>query len=213
MDDVFQHRSVKPGLQLLLTSCNQLYSSDYLLPAGMLRDSGSSARRADVILVTKCPENLDVNDRNDIKNTLNPLTHQRLFFAFEHYDELQCLETGKIGPKLNLNQEVILITGIADSSQIVAYVSKNAKLVHHLEKRDHQNFNTADMQWLLEKSVANPKAIFVTTSKDAQRLKKLLSSETFKELRLFILPIEMKLFKSDEQAFNTILDDFVRAYR
>ncbi len=206
MDDGFQHRQVKPGYSILLTDFHDLYTSDYLLPAGNLREPRSGARRADIIVVTKCPDAFSVKQRDAILAKISPRPHQKVYFSKIVYSN------SAIGYRFTLESdewreyEVVLVTGIANSKPFVDFVKERFKTVHHLEFSDHHNFSVADIQKIdhqLDKIKALHKVI-LTTEKDYMRLK----DESALIENLFYLPIEVEL--NDLDGFKENLLNYVR---
>lgn len=198
MDDGFQHRSVKPGFSILLTTFDQPYYKDFVLPAGNLREPRSAAKRADVIIVTKCPDNFSVKQYNEIIAKIKPRQKQQVYFSKIVYSD------NAIGYRFNLHAdewpdyEVLLISGIANSELFVNFVESRFKKVHHLEFSDHYNFSMADIQMIDHKyeelNVLNK--IILTTEKDYMRLK----DESALIENLFYLPIEVEL--NDYEGFK-----------
>src|SRR5690606_25547940 len=111
MDDGFQHRQVQPGFSILLTDFNDPYTSDYLLPAGNLREPRSGAKRADIIVITKCPDSFSVKQRDYLLTKINPRPNQKVFFSKVVYSN------SVIGTSFTLNSDewsdydVVLVTG------------------------------------------------------------------------------------------------------
>lgn len=205
MDDGFQHRHVKPGFSILLTTFTNPYYTDYLLPAGNLREPRSAARRADVIVVTKCPDKFSVKNKEEILARIKPRPYQKVYFSKVVYSD------DAIGYRFNLHSdewseyEVLLITGIANSKPFVDYVTERFKKVNHLEFSDHHNFSVADVESIDRKyeqlNVLNK--IMLTTEKDYMRLK----DESALIENLFYLPIEVEL--DDYDGFKQNLLDHV----
>lgn len=205
MDDGFQHRSVKPGFSILLTTFDKPYYKDYVLPAGNLREPRFGAGRADVIVVTKCPDNFSVKDKKEVLNKIKAKKHQQIFFSKIVYSETA------IGYRFNLNYdewadyEVLLVTGIANSKPFVDFVKEKFKKTEHLEFPDHHNFSVADVE-MIESKYENMKVLnkaILTTEKDYMRLR----DESALIENLFYLPIEVEL--NDFDGFKEILMKYV----
>ncbi|NNF19211.1 MAG: tetraacyldisaccharide 4'-kinase [Flavobacteriaceae bacterium] len=164
LDDAFQHRRVTPDMSILLTPYDQLYVDDWYLPTGDLRDSKSEAKRADVIIVTKCPSRLNVEAQDKIKDKLAPAAHQLLLFSYLEYDTR--LKGGEKDLKLDdlKDKEVTLLTGIAKPEPLMEYLGKNGVNFKHLRYPDHHNFSEAELAPLREASVV------LTTEKDYMRI-------------------------------------------
>ena len=138
LDDAYQHRWVKPGLSILLTTYDNLFINDYLLPFGSLRESRRRANRADIIVVTKSPKPLLPLDEYRLREQIAPSLEQKLCFSYIDYKASQMLFQNQ---SVDLtNKKVILVTAISSSKQIVDYVKEKADLVKHFEFRDHKFF-------------------------------------------------------------------------
>ena len=196
LDDAFQHRKVKAGFYILLTSYDDLYCDDLMLPTGNLRELRSGASRADVIIVTKCPPDLTEKKQNKIRRRLKPLEHQELFFSFIKYDEWVYSENHKIRVDFVEDEPKVLLAGIAKPRPFFSYLRGDQDIM--MKFRDHHHFSEADILDILQKA-GNRKII--TTEKDFVRLKGKLPPE-----QLFYLPIQT-VFLGVKNGFDqTILD-------
>jgi tetraacyldisaccharide 4'-kinase len=171
LDDAFQHRKIEGGFNILLTSYKNLYVDDALLPTGNLREKVSGADRAQVIIVTKCPNNLSVSSQLEITKKLHPTQQQSVFFTGIDYDiEL------KGSSSINLTDleetEVLLVTGIANPNPLITYLKSKNITVNHLKYPDHHHYNNRDLVEI--KSVFNSlqsnNKIVLTTEKDYVRI-------------------------------------------
>ncbi|MDC6351791.1 tetraacyldisaccharide 4'-kinase [Zeaxanthinibacter sp. PT1] len=164
LDDAFQHRRVTPDMSILLTPHDQLYVDDWYLPTGDLRDSKSEAKRADVIIVTKCPPGLNAEAQHEIKDKLAPAENQLLLFTCLEYDtRLKGGEKDLILDDL-ADTEVTLLTGIAKPEPLMEYLGQNGIRFKHLRYPDHHNFSEVELTPLREASVV------LTTEKDYMRI-------------------------------------------
>lgn len=210
MDDGFQHRSIDPGLKILLTSWNHLYCDDFVLPAGNLREPASGYKRADIIIVTKCPLNLSAAQKSDVKARLKPTASQQLFFSSISYESLRPAfpDTNAIAD-LNHAKNVVLVTGIADPAPMLTYFNSLDISPEIVAFPDHHQFTEKDAHAIRKKfdSFADPKAIIVTTEKDLQRLKNPEMVSLLSDLPLFYLPITITL--DHQKEFINILETYV----
>lgn len=190
LDDAFQHRKVKAGLNILLTSFNALYVNDFCLPTGNLREPGSGADRADIIVVTKCPRSLNETDREGVKSKLKPLKHQSVFFSFIEYADT-IVSPNKTMPLKSLKDTFLLVTGIANATPLVSYLKNCGYIFNHLNFSDHHEFTDSEIAEI------NVHKKVLTTEKDFWRLEGRLSTE------LYYLPIEIKFF--EENDFNDVV--------
>jgi tetraacyldisaccharide 4'-kinase len=206
LDDAFQHRKVKAGFYILLTSYGDLYSDDWMLPTGNLRESRSGADRANVIIVTKCPFNLSFEEQDDIKKRLKLLKSQELYFTFIAYDDCIYGENRKIKVDEIQHAAKVLVAGIAKPEPFFSYLQNSNDVC--LSFPDHHNFTDKD---ILEIKNLAQNNIIITTEKDYVRLKGSLPSE-----QLFYLPIQSSFVSgSDSDAsersenFNKTILDYV----
>lgn len=177
LDDAFQHRKVKASFYILLTKYNDLYTNDFLLPTGNLRERSAGAKRADVIIVTKCPADLNTEKQRLIANKLQIENTQKLFFSTITYHE------HLIGPEFKTladfaHKEILLVTGIANPIPLLEYLEKRNIKVEHIAFPDHHNFTQKDIMLLqkYEKSMKNINSIILTTEKDYVRLESKLTN-------------------------------------
>jgi tetraacyldisaccharide 4'-kinase len=196
LDDAFQHRKVKAGFYILLTSYGDLYSDDFMLPTGNLRESRSGAKRANVIIVTKCPFNLSLEQQNDIKNRLKVSEDQELYFTFIAYEDFIYAENRKINVNEIQSAAKLLVAGIAKPEPFFAYLQDTNDIC--LSFPDHHNFTDKD---ILEIKNLAQNNIIITTEKDYVRLKGSLPSE-----QLFYLPIQSSFVSGSENFDKTIID-------
>ncbi|MFE3869218.1 tetraacyldisaccharide 4'-kinase [Flavobacterium sp. LS2P90] len=198
LDDAFQHRKVKAGFYILLTSYGDLYSDDFMLPTGNSRESKSGAKRANVIIVTKCPFNLSLDKQNDIRNRLKVSANQELYFTFIAYDNFIYGENRKINVNEIQSASKLLVAGIAKPEPFFAYLQDTNDVC--LSFPDHHNFTDKD---ILEIKNLAQNNIIITTEKDYVRLKGSLPSE-----QLFYLPIQSSFISGTDSEVSERGDDF-----
>jgi len=165
LDDAYQHRKVKPSFSILLTSYDQLYTKDWYLPTGNLRDSKSASKRADLIVVTKCPPDLDNEGQSRIKQELNPEMNQKVLFCTLEYDNSLKGEKADLSILDLKNKEVTLITGIANPKPLVEFLQSEEIRFDHREFSDHHYFSGKEIDFF------NSRPLVLTTEKDYMRLK------------------------------------------
>ena len=193
LDDAYQHRRVKPGMSILLTKFNDLYSDDNIFPLGNLRESKSNANRADIILVTKCDKNISKDQKRHIIQKLNIGDNQKIYFSSIKYSKmLYDKESSKLLSEFK-NIKFTLVTGIANSSYMVNYLKDNDFNFNHLSFKDHHNYSDSDI------SNINNNEIVITTEKDYVKLYSRVTT------KLFYLPIEF-LIHNEEEFNNQILN-------
>lgn len=185
LDDAFQHRKVQAGLNILLTKYGDLYSEDFMLPTGNLREFTTGANRAAIIVVTKCPKDILEREREDIRKKLKLKSFQKIFFSYIEYGEHVVNSSEKIPLQNLISEKIILVTGIANPQPLLLFL-KNAGINYtHYKFPDHHNFTTKD----IAKFSADP--FVLTTEKDFMRLKNLVAKQA-----LYYLPIQMKFLKN-----------------
>ena len=171
LDDAHQHRSVRPGFQILLTDYNNLFTRDYFLPTGDLRDERRSYKRADVILVTKCPSALKESEAASIKKEINPGPGQEIFFTTMEMEQPSQWHRPQYA-RSPQQQEVLLITGIANPAPLKEWMEREASSYQFMPFPDHHLFNIEDIREIRDqyRRMNNPAAWILTTAKDAVRL-------------------------------------------
>jgi len=214
LDDAFQHRHVKAGLNIMLTDYSRLYTRDFLMPAGRLREHRTGVKRADVVIVTKCPNDLSEEKADEIKASLSLSRNQELFFATLRYGNPYSMEygTGKEITMSSLKEKecgVLLVTGIANPQQMEKYVGEyvSFKSMHY---PDHHRFNANDINRIKEEFESLPgERIIITTEKDASRLKTNFSDNDEILSHIFVLPVEVEFLYSGKKSFDGIVEGYV----
>ncbi|TMU50542.1 tetraacyldisaccharide 4'-kinase [Flagellimonas algicola] len=165
LDDAFQHRKVKPKFSILLTAYGQLYPKGWYLPTGNLRDAKREARRADVIVVTKCPKILPKTEKDTITSLIQPKPHQQLLFSHLSYAEkLKDGKGNKVAPSKLGDKKIALVTGIASPEPLVQYLRDIGIDFQHLAFGDHHNFSSDEIEKFKHYDAV------LTTEKDFVRL-------------------------------------------
>tara|TARA_B100000446_G_scaffold172598_1_gene180823 strand:+ start:1485 stop:2489 length:1005 start_codon:yes stop_codon:yes gene_type:complete len=194
LDDAFQHRKVKAGYNILLTTYANLYVDDFVLPTGNLREPKKGAKRANIIVVTKCPEFLSQEEKEAIVLKLKPKVYQHVFFSHIGYKDSVLNETEKVS--LNELKSFTLVTGIANAKPLVNYLKSQELDFNHIEFKDHHNFTADDIKKLSKLDS------IVTTEKDYMRLK----NEDLLKDKLYFLPIITVIDNSDK--FDALIKEF-----
>lgn len=209
LDDAYQHRSVKPGLNILITDYARPFYDDVVLPYGRLREGRSAYKRADIIVVSKCPASLSEPAVAAITARIQPRPHQEVFFSTIVYDQPYDFFTRE--PADIAGKNVVLVCCIAKPEHLVRYVSEQAADVHTLAYPDHHYFLTRDMEEITA-TYTNwqvAEKIIVTTEKDATRLH--LQTEKLVALgaKLVVLPIKVQLLFGRETEFEQIVMNYM----
>lgn len=203
LDDAFQHRAVKPHLNLLLMDYNRPFYTDHPFPAGRLRERRHGARRADAILVTKCPTDLSVADQRLIQEKISRYARPQtpVFFAALQYGQPMAFATHQ--PTNDL-REVVLVSGLANADSLEGYVQRAFLMQDHRRFADHHAYTRADLDQLLRG--LKPGASLLTTEKDWVKLDELLTPSERMALPLFYLPVQMVFLGDDEGRFSRFLE-------
>lgn len=212
LDDAFQHRYVKPGINILLVDYHRLIIYDKLLPAGRLREPLSGKRRADFVIVTKCPADLKPMDIRVLTKAMGLYPYQELFFTTMEYGELYPLFEGSNDepPKLK-GHNVLMLTGIASPEEMESDIKTKCRSLTTMTFRDHHVFTPKDIEAISDAfaQMDSPK-IIVTTEKDSTRLLQAKLTDAIKSA-LYVLPIQVRfMLNQDEELFNNKIISYVR---
>lgn len=212
LDDAFQHREVRAGLNILLTQYGNLYTKDFFVPTGDMRDQRSSAKRADIIVVTKCPTNLSEVKKDEIKDELNATDHQQIFFTTIEHGQPYHIVTLEQRP-LCKNDEVLLVCGIANPKPLKEYLSQQTGTYYQLAYSDHYIFRIDDLKEIRKKfeTINAEHKIIITTEKDAVRLLKF--KEQLHDLPLYVLPVRHRFLFDEGKLFDKKVIDFIENFK
>ena len=198
LDDAYQHRKVKAGFNILLTAYDKLYVNDICLPTGDLREPISGSKRANIIVVTKCPDNLDAIEKNKIIKKLQPLKEQVVFFSSIKYSD-KIISIDDIRPLNGLIEGFTLVTGIANPKPLLEYLYSQSLHFEHISFNDHHNFSQEEIADLKKRE------FILTTEKDFMRLKDHLDSD-----KLYYLPIQVEI--DENEMLDSLIKNFVDSY-
>lgn len=183
LDDAYQHRRVKAACYILLTTFDNLYSDDFIFPTGTLREGSRGARRAQIIVVTKCPRNLSFREQEEIKKKLNPRTDQEVFFSSINYHYKT-----KGEQQISIDQlskyEILLVTGIANPAPMLEFLNQRKCRIDHMKFSDHHHFTSQEVNAIKARyeAVKSHKKVLLTTEKDFMRLSKKISFLSYLEM-------------------------------
>ena len=211
LDDAFQHRTVRAGLNILLTDYKNLYTRDLMMPAGDLRDVKQSSKRADVIVVTKCRAELSAAEKQKIIHELNPLPKQQVFFSEIVYDEPYHLFGGGKGI-LNASTDVLLVCGIASPKPLKDFLTTHVHTYDMIRYPDHHIFTTDDLTEIKKHyEKLNPSSrIILTTEKDAVRLQKF--RKELADYPVYVLPIRHRFMFDEAEKFESVITAFIGSF-
>lgn len=214
LDDSFQHRAVAPGLNILLTSYDNMFTDDYLLPSGRLREWRSGYKRADIIIVTKCPFHMEPKVKDVVLAKINPLKHQKVFFTFFEYGEPYSLYDSTNKYTINNDSDIILLSAIANTQYLENYLYEKVKTLTQIEFTDHHIFDNRDIEKIGKVYAGFDKrnCVVITTEKDAMRLQ--LHQQKLEEMNIsiYILPVKVKFHFEDENKFQSEIKDHLLSF-
>jgi tetraacyldisaccharide 4'-kinase len=218
LDDGFQHRRIIPGLTILLTDFGRLMINDHLLPYGRLRESVSNMSRADIILVTKSPEDLSPVRREIIVKEINKTPGQNLYFtSLEYLDPLPVFNnTGMKKFELpvheNSEQGIVLLTGIANPLPLKEHLSAYFREIVHISFPDHHLFLEKDLTGISEAfyNLRSPEKFIITTEKDAVRLREFANFADEIRSSTWYIPVGIIFLNDDKAEFDNLIFDYVR---
>jgi tetraacyldisaccharide 4'-kinase len=213
LDDAFQHRRISPGLNILLIDYNKPIKDDYLLPLGRLRESKLQARRANIIIITKCPNEITPITRRIMAKDLRLFPYQELYFTTMVYGQL--LPVFAEARPMDLfndprHMAILAVTGIAAPEYAIKHISQITTEVDTITFPDHHNYTENDLRIIMERftRLKNPRKIIVTTEKDTVRLKQLDLSGDIKTV-LYYLPIQVKFLDREGKLFDKRIINYV----
>ena len=212
LDDAFQHRYVKPGINILLVDYHRLIIYDKILPAGRLREPLSGKNRADIVIVTKCPKDLKPMEFRVLTKAMNLYPFQKLYFTCINYDKpIGIFNEQQLDLESLKDKNVMLLTGIASPKQMEHDLTPMVKTLTSVSFGDHHHFKSKDIDRINEifESMPEPRLI-ITTEKDAVRLR---DSEGLYEIvkdNLYALPIKVSFMQDQEENFNEKIISYVR---
>ncbi len=218
LDDGYQHRRLTPGFSILLSDFAKPFIKDQMMPYGNLRESADNMRRADIILITKSPENISPIQRRVIVKEFNKLPYQKLYFTSLKYESPVALfsNMGKTDHLFKISKDtncgIVLITGIANPAPFKEYLHKYFDEITHLSFPDHYKFKDKDIQSITSafNNLKSAKKYLVTTEKDAVRLQEFSNfAEPVRSL-LYYIPVGIHFLNNDKEEFDNILVEYVR---
>ena len=189
LDDAYQHRNVKAGLNILLIDYSRPIYKDHLLPAGRLRECSKRKDRADIIIVTKCPPKLSGTEQSAIEQQIDPAHWQKLFFSTYQYSELPT------------DSSVLLVTGIANPKPLEDKLKEMGNDVVSIQYNDHHDYTPKDIDEISSKASGR---ILLTTEKDAAKLQ----AFSLNKLSYKVVSVEVGILNENTETFNKIITDY-----
>ena len=212
LDDAYQHRRIKPGMNILLTEYYNIYKKDMLVPAGNLRDVKGAAKRADIIIVTKSPRVLLPYDKRDVIDVLNAKPYQKVFFTYIDFQGLKPINNLAMETQPQNIKSIYLFCGIANPYPLEDHLKRKYNTLITNYFGDHHSFSDADIDAIIDgyNSVIGKSKIVVTTEKDLMRLTKDSYLSRFENVPLFTIPIEVHFNdEKEEEIFKNLILDYV----
>ena len=224
LDDAVQHRSIKASASIVLVDFNRPIFKDHLMPIGRLRDLPERINDADIIIVSKCPPNLNAWEKSQWAEALGISLYsgseccgtrkngrkQYIFFTKTSYDNAAPVFP-EGDPRYVYAQRLVLFTGIANDTPLRHYLSSSYKIVRHLNFPDHHSFSRADIRSIEDIARAFPTSVVMTTEKDCQRVRDCAKVSDNLKLRLFYVPIKAEfLSDNDKETFTAALKSFLK---
>lgn len=208
LDDAFQHRAIQAGLNILLTDYSNLFTRDFYLPTGDLRDLKSRYKDADIVLVTKCPPDISIEERNQLIREIKPVEGQALYFTSLQYGQPYHL-VNRHQISLSPDSEVLLITGISNPIPLKNWVESHSRSYQLLPYRDHHIFSGEDLKDILAEfqQLDKNNSLMLTTEKDAVRLEKF--KPDIAHLPIYVVPIRHEFLFGEKDLFENQVIQFI----
>jgi tetraacyldisaccharide 4'-kinase len=218
LDDGFQHRSITPGLTILLTDFKRLMINDHLLPYGRLRENVRNMNRADIILITKSPEDISPIQRRIIVKEIDKAPYQNLYFTSLEYKDPLPMFMKSEEKNLSLSDlkkdrtGIVLLTGISNPLPLKEYLSDYFKEITHVSFPDHHIFTEKDILKLTAafNGLVSAEKLIITTEKDAVRLREFTNIAELVRSSVYYIPLGIKFLNDDKDEFDNLIIEYVR---
>jgi len=218
LDDAFQHRRITPGFSILLSDFERLMVRDHMMPYGNLRESIGNMRRADIILITKCPENITAIQRRLIVKEVNKAPYQHLYFTSLTYaDPIPVFKNIDSGDdNIDISKltgcGIVLITGIANPLSLKEYLLNTTSEIIHLSFSDHYNFKEKDIRKIFSayRDLKSPEKYLITTEKDAVRIREFTNIAEPVRSAFYYIPVGIHFLNNDSKEFDNMIVNYVR---
>lgn len=215
LDDAYQHRAVKPGLNILLTQYDKPFSKDFFLPSGRLREWRSAYKRANMIIVSKCPKNIGEEDRKKLLQQINPLPHQSVFFSYYNYQLPYYIYNPAQTVRLDPEVHVLLVSAIASTTYMLQYLNENTANLSVMEYVDHHVFTAHELSQIKRHfdQIPSEKKIILTTEKDATRLDLHRKFILEQKIPIFVLPVDVRFHFDEQEQFDNHIRQFLLNFK
>jgi len=207
LDDAFQHRYVKPALNILLTDYRNLFTKDYVVPTGNLREFRCNAKRADIIIVTKTPEIFSPIDKGLLLKGLKKFRNKKILFSYIKYGKLHPVTGACKKTHPRKIKTVVLLTGIADTAEPEEYIKRISKELYLFNYPDHYKYKEKDIDEIVAffKEIFSGDKAVVTTEKDLMRLQQPGLMEALNDIPVYYLPVKIKFHEDGEKKLKDIV--------
>jgi tetraacyldisaccharide 4'-kinase len=220
LDDAYQHRYIKPGLSVLLIDYNRPISHDFVMPMGRLRETASGKKRADIIIMSKCPTDLSVSETEKLKKNINPLAHQELYFTTLDYASIEPVFTSneEFLSLNNTNSEslgILLVTGIANPTPLREYLNIFCAELNEIQFPDHYTFKDKDLNQIEKtfNALKSENKIIITTEKDATRFLDMKIESDILKKNMAYIPLQIKFLHKTKDQFDKQIHGFVESFK
>lgn len=212
LDDAYQHRRIRAGLNILLTECGNLFTRDFYLPAGNLRDLKSRYKKAEIIVITKCDPALTEQEKQKIIGEIKPKAGQAVYFTATRYGKPYHI-IHRNSFELNRDTDVLMVSGIANPRPLQVWLDMNSKQCHLQQYSDHHIFTIDDLKAIRKKfdAIQSTNKIIITTEKDAVRLVKF--STEINDWPLYVVPVKHDFLFNESSRFNQHIINFITEFK
>lgn len=210
LDDAYQHRKLKPGYSILLFDFKSLFQPIITLPTGNFRDNMAATKRADSIVITKCPNTVSDEQKKHIEKHIRKYNMTSpIFYTSIYYDKPKNNKNERLDIELK-GYEILLFCGIANPDPLVEYLQQKGNNVSLIEFPDHYNYESKDFEKVIKsfEAISFNKKIILTTEKDMQRIQ----AEYFDNLPLFYIPIHLKTADYQRKTFDNFIQNYVSSH-
>lgn len=215
LDDAYQHRSVVPGMNILLTDFSNLFTDDFLLPSGRLREWRSAYKRADIIIVSKCPRDSSLIDKEAIIKKINPSKKQQVYFSYYEYGKPYYMYNHSYQLRLSPDIKGVVVSAIARVDYLLEFLEPTIDLASHFVYEDHHLYSEHEISVIKQTydAIDYEKKVILTTEKDAMRMDLHRDYLLENKLPIYILPIKVAFHYKEDGNFDESIKDFLLNFR
>lgn len=206
LDDAFQHRKIKGHVNIVLSDFGLLYYNDWLMPVGRLRESRRGVKRANIIIITKCPIDLTATQKQEIIQKINPQVHQKVFFSSIEYSEIYPLKGHRALKELPF-QQIFGLSSIAKPELFIKELKKIKASVVELKYNDHHDYSINDIQNIINRLKDND--VIITTEKDAVKLQEQNIYQLLPENKVYVLPIKTNILFNEGIELKAFIENMI----